>query len=29
LLEAQAWAAKNNWEKSWNAWNKFEDVKQK
>jgi len=29
LLEAQAWAAKNNWEKSWNAWNKFEEVKQK
>jgi O-antigen ligase/tetratricopeptide (TPR) repeat protein len=29
LLEAQAWAAKNNWEKSWSAWSKFEDVKQK
>ena len=29
LLEAQAWAAKNNWEKSWNAWSKFEEVKQK
>jgi len=29
LLEAQGWAAKNNWEKSWNAWNKFEEVKQK
>jgi hypothetical protein len=28
-LEAQAWAAKNNWEKSWNAWSKFEEVKQK
>ena len=29
LLEAQAWAAKNNWEKSWSAWSKFEEVKQK
>lgn len=29
LLEAQAWAAKSNWEKSWNAWNKFEEVKKK
>jgi O-antigen ligase/tetratricopeptide (TPR) repeat protein len=29
LLEAQAWAAKNNWEKSWNAWNRFEEVKPK
>ena len=29
LLEAQAWAAKSNWEKSWNAWNKFEEVKEK
>ncbi len=29
LLEAQAWAAKNSWEKSWNAWSKFEGVKQK
>jgi O-antigen ligase/tetratricopeptide (TPR) repeat protein len=29
LLEAQTWAAKNNWEKSWNAWSKFEEVKQK
>jgi hypothetical protein len=28
-LEAQAWAAKNNWEKSWSAWSKFEEVKQK
>ena len=29
LLEAQAWAAKNNWERSWNAWTKFEEAKQK
>jgi tetratricopeptide (TPR) repeat protein len=29
LLEAQAWAAKNNWERSWNAWAKFEEAKQK
>jgi len=29
LLEAQAWAAKNDWEKSWNAWSKFEEIKQK
>jgi O-antigen ligase/tetratricopeptide (TPR) repeat protein len=29
LLEAQAWAAKNSWEKSWNAWSKFEELKQK
>jgi O-antigen ligase/tetratricopeptide (TPR) repeat protein len=29
LLEAQAWALKNDWEKSWNAWSKFEEVKQK
>ena len=29
LLEAQAWAAKNNWERSWNAWTKFEEARQK
>jgi hypothetical protein len=29
LLEAQSWAAKNSWEKAWNAWSKFEEVKQK
>jgi O-antigen ligase len=29
LLEAQAWAAKNNWDRSWNAWTKFEEAKQK
>src|SRR5438874_823592 len=29
LLEAQAWAAKNNWERSWSAWTKFEEAKQK
>lgn len=29
LLEAQTWAQKNNWEKSWDAWSKFEGVKQK
>jgi O-antigen ligase len=29
LLEAQGWAAKNNWEKSWNAWTKFDEVKPK
>lgn len=29
LLEAQAWAQKGDWEKSWNAWNKFEEVKSK
>jgi tetratricopeptide (TPR) repeat protein len=29
LLEAQAWAAKKNWERSWNAWTKFEEVKPK
>jgi len=27
LLEAQAWAAKNNWERSWNAWQAFEKAK--
>ena len=29
LLEAQAWTAKNSWEKSWNAWSKFEELKEK
>jgi len=29
LLEAQLWALKSDWEKSWNAWNKFEEVKEK
>ena len=27
LLEAQAWAAKGNWERSWNAWQAFEKAK--
>ena len=27
LLEAQAWAAKKNWERSWNAWQTFEKAK--
>ncbi|PYK60038.1 MAG: hypothetical protein DME43_06850 [Verrucomicrobia bacterium] len=27
LLEAQAWAAKKNWERSWNAWQAFEKAK--
>ena len=27
LLEAQAWAAKKNWEHSWNAWQAFEKAK--
>jgi len=29
LLEAQAWAAKGNWERSWNAWQAFEKAKSK
>jgi tetratricopeptide (TPR) repeat protein len=29
LLEAQAWAAKKNWERSWNAWQAFEKAKGK
>ena len=29
FLEAQAWAAKNNWERSWNAWQAFENAKNK
>jgi len=29
LLEAQAWAAKGNWERSWNAWQAFEKAKGK
>jgi len=27
LLEAQAWAAKKNWERSWDAWQAFEKAK--
>ncbi len=27
LLEAQAWAAKKNWERSWSAWQTFEKAK--
>jgi O-antigen ligase len=27
LLEAQGWAAKKNWERSWNAWQAFEKAK--
>jgi O-antigen ligase len=29
LLEAQAWAAKKNWERCWNAWQAFEEAKGK
>lgn len=29
FLEAQTWAAKSDWEKSWNAWSTFEGLKAK
>lgn len=29
FLEAQAWAAKKDWERSWNAWQAFEKAKSK
>jgi hypothetical protein len=27
FLEAQSWAAKQNWERAWNAWQKFQSAK--
>jgi O-antigen ligase/tetratricopeptide (TPR) repeat protein len=29
VLEANAWAAKENWERAWNAWEKFQTVRKR